>query len=178
MVVSYSAGKGSDYFFFISSRTIKSFARTCIKNRKCPYVNRFSPFRHLPLDDKGIRLPEMTTHIDMPIGLEMHTLTFQQRALTTPSRSRAPFLIDHPMTRQQLCTRRIAKGTTYHPRMAGPTSPCSYDTIGSHLSARYLTDNIQHVVTKLPCLLRRHSVGIVFHTRYSMLYFCRRTAQR
>ena len=108
----------------------------------------------------------MLAHIHMPVGLETNTLSFKQGSLATPARSRSPFFVHYTMTGQRLCSRRISECATYHPRMARPTRQSRDISIGRHPSARYLADDIQHGITKSPCLLWCHLVGIVVHTLY------------
>ena len=97
----------------------------------------------------------MQRHIHMSVGLE--------GALATPAWGCAAFFVDHTMTGQFLGTRRIAKCATHHTRMTGPSRQGGDMTIGSHSSARYLADDIQHGIAKRPSLFRRHPVWVVVH---------------
>ena len=96
----------------------------------------------------------------MAIGFERDTFLFQEHALTAPSRSCAPLFVDNTVAGQLLGTWCITQGTSHHPGMAWPSSPGSNNTIGSNPSVRYLTDDIQHIITKLVRLFGSHSVWI------------------
>ena len=96
----------------------------------------------------------------MAIGFERDTFLFQEHALTTPSRSSAPLFVDNTVAGQLFGTWCIAQRTSHHPGMAWPSSPGSNNTIGSNPSVRYLTDDIQHIITKLVRLFGSHSVWI------------------
>ena len=96
----------------------------------------------------------------MAIGFERDTFLFQEHALTTPSGSCASLFVDNTVAGQLLGTRCIAQRTSHHPGMAWPSSPGSNNTIGSNPSVRYLTDDIQHIITKLVRLFGSHSVWI------------------
>ena len=117
------------------------------------------------------RLPKMPRHIYMTIGLEVDALGLKQRTLTTPTRGCAAFFIDYTMTGKRLGSWRIAKRAADHARMARPTCQGGDMTIGSHTSARYLAHDIQHGITKRPCLFRRHQIGIVLHTTAYFISF-------
>ena len=99
----------------------------------------------------------------MAIDFEANTLCFQQRTLTAPSWGCPTFYIHNPMTRQFLCLRGISQCPSYHPRMTRPAGQGCDVPVGRHLSTRNLRDNVQHIVTKHPCLLRRHPIGVVLH---------------
>ena len=96
----------------------------------------------------------------MAIGFERDTFLFQEHALTAPSRSCAPLFVDNTVAGQLFGTWCIAQRTSHHPGMAWPSSPGSNNTIGSNPSVRYLTDDIQHIITKLVRLFGSHSVWI------------------
>jgi len=105
----------------------------------------------------------MQRHIHMSVGLEVDVFFLKQGALATPAWGCAAFFVDHTMTGQFLGTRRIAKRATHHTRMTGPSRQGGDMTIGSHSSARYLADDIQHGIAKCPCLFWRHPVWVVVH---------------
>ena len=105
----------------------------------------------------------MAVHVNVTIGLEGNAFLLQQRALTAPSGRRAPLLIDHTVARQLLGSWGIAECAPHHPRMTRPASPCSNHAVSGNLPAGYLTHDIQHVLAKPPCLLRRHLIWIVLH---------------
>ena len=117
----------------------------------------------------NLRLPQMPRHIHMPIRLEQDFLFFKQRALTTPPRCCASFLIHHPMTRKGFCTRRVSQCAAYHPRMARPACQGGNMAVRGHTTIRNLSDDVQHILPKLPHLFRRHPIGIVLHN-YMLLF--------
>lgn len=110
-------------------------------------------------------LPQMASHIDMTIRQESDSLLLQQFTLTAPTWRRPSSDVHHPMARQLLGTWRIAQRTPHHPGVAWPSRPCSNHPIGGDPACRYLSDNVQHIVAKCPCLLRSHLVWIVIHRR-------------
>ncbi len=67
------------------------------------------------------------------------------------------------MTREQFGSRRIAQRAAYHPRVTGPARQGSDMAVGSDTAKRNLADDVQHIISKCPCLLWRHPVRIVFH---------------
>ena len=107
----------------------------------------------------------------MTISLKGNPLLFQQQPMLQPSRGSTSCGVYDPMTREFLSPRCIAQRTTHHTRMTGPTRQGGYEAIGRHATARYLTDNIQHISLKCPCLLWGHPVRIVLTRRPSLPAF-------
>ena len=105
----------------------------------------------------------MTLHIHVAVGLEGDTLRLQKGALAAPAWGGAAFIVYDAMAGELLGTWRVAQGTTHHPRVAGPSSQGGDMAVGGHSSARYLTDDVQHGITKRTCLFWCHSIGIVVH---------------
>ena len=111
-----------------------------------------------------LRFPKVPLHIHVSISFKSHAFFLQQGPLATPSRCRTSLFVHHPMTRQILSPRRISQCPSYHPRMARPSRQYSYMSVGCHHTTRNLSDNVQHIFAKPPCLLCRHLIGIVLHT--------------
>ena len=105
----------------------------------------------------------MTLHIHVAVGLEGDTLRLQKGALAAPAWGGAAFIVYDAVAGEQLGTWRITQGTTHHPRMAGPSSQGGDMAVGGDPATGNLADDVEHVVTKRPSLLRRHPVGIVLH---------------
>ena len=105
----------------------------------------------------------MLLHIHVSVGLETDTLFLQQLPVLRPPWSRTPCDIHHSVTRQFLCPRRISERPPNHPRMTGPTCQQCDMPIGRHPTTRYLTDDVQHILTKCPGLRGCHSIGIFLH---------------
>ena len=95
----------------------------------------------------------MTLHIDVAVGLEGDALGLQQRTLAAPAGGGAAFDVHDAVAGQLFGTRRIAQGATHHPRMAWPSSQGGDMAVSGDTATRNLADDVEHVVTKRPCLL-------------------------
>ena len=112
---------------------------------------------------RQIRLPKMPTHIHISVGLERHALVLQQKTMLQPAWSRTPFFVHHAVARQLIRPGRISERMPHHSRMVRPSRPYGNMPVSRHPTARYLADNIQHIVPKPPRLRHRHLVGIFLH---------------
>jgi hypothetical protein len=83
--------------------------------------------------------------------------------MLTPTRSRAPLFIHHPMTGQRLRPRRIPERPSHHPGMTRPPRQGRNITISRHFPAGNLANNVQNLRLKCLSLLHRHSIRIIFH---------------
>ena len=107
--------------------------------------------------------PKVSAHIDVAVGLEGDALFLEEFALPLPTWSRASLDVDDSVTRQQLCSGRVAKRSPHHPCMARPTCQSCNKAVCHHTARRYLRHDAQHSLAKHPRLFCCHPVETIRH---------------